>query len=360
MRRLASRPLFRQLQRACVALLMLAVIAALAVAAGLVGPKRRRLARAAALRAGSASAVAPAAMAELAGPWTADVSGTTRVGEIRATGTMQILERLNATGQVLEATEQILAEKIVLPATYTPAQPDDLATFQYLRQSASRGGNIPRGVIIFWPDPTQGPGSQWVQCDGKSYSLRDGTTLTTPDLRGLMLKGAAAGAGGTAGGSESVTLTAAEMPKHTHTIGAADWAIEPSTSQTRTTSLAGEHNHPLQQAGFCSENRQHPSSRISNAYCTPNKATTTVDFFMRVARQTPTGSNTAYTTLDEYTTTGNTRVATLPVASNFAFNANTHSHFVNISHGHTMNQAGTSGVLSTVPGRVYVGYWMKV
>lgn len=75
--------------------------------------------------------------------------------------------------------------------------------------------------------------ASWLELDGSSYNkvdypelweaidsqYRDATTFTLPDFSGLFL--AAAGAGsydlGDTGGTDDHTLTAAEMPAHTHT-----------------------------------------------------------------------------------------------------------------------------------------------
>jgi microcystin-dependent protein len=86
----------------------------------------------------------------------------------------------------------------------------------------SGNGPIPKGGIIMWSGTT--PPSGWAFCDG---------TQNTPDLRGRFIVGYAPyslaydqpgdfSAGGTApgktGGTESVTLTVAEMPSHNHTF----------------------------------------------------------------------------------------------------------------------------------------------
>jgi microcystin-dependent protein len=82
----------------------------------------------------------------------------------------------------------------------------------------------------------------WVFCDGTKYSLSEftaafsilGTTFggdgqnnfAVPDLRGRVAVGTGQGAGlsainlGQNGGSESVTMTSAQMPAHSHTAAA--------------------------------------------------------------------------------------------------------------------------------------------
>ena len=69
-------------------------------------------------------------------------------------------------------------------------------------------GIVPVGSIIMWSGTSLPSG--WVLCDGQNG---------TPDLRGRFIVGAGAGgsyAVGNTGGDESVTLTVAQMPSHSH------------------------------------------------------------------------------------------------------------------------------------------------
>ena len=72
------------------------------------------------------------------------------------------------------------------------------------------GSGFPSGGIIIWSGASGAVPSGWALCDG---------TKGTPDLRGQFVLGA----GGTyspgdTGGSETVTLTASQMPRHYHTL----------------------------------------------------------------------------------------------------------------------------------------------
>jgi hypothetical protein len=71
--------------------------------------------------------------------------------------------------------------------------------------------DFPDGVILMWRPP---PGTAtwaipdgWVLCDG---------TGGTPDMTDRMVRGCAAGSVGTTGGSDTKTITKANMPVHSH------------------------------------------------------------------------------------------------------------------------------------------------
>lgn len=74
-------------------------------------------------------------------------------------------------------------------------------------------GVIPIGGIIIWSGAIGAVPSGWNLCDGSNG---------TPDLRSRFVVGAGQGTGlsnyavGDTGGSESVTLTVAQMPSHSH------------------------------------------------------------------------------------------------------------------------------------------------
>jgi microcystin-dependent protein len=83
-------------------------------------------------------------------------------------------------------------------------------------------GSVPAGGIIMWSGSVAAVPTGWLLCDG---------TNGTPDLRGRFIAGAGgAYAPGTTGGADSVTLTTAQTPSHTHTF-------------SETTTSAGGHNH---------------------------------------------------------------------------------------------------------------------
>ena len=117
---------------------------------------------------------------------------------------------------------------------------------------------VPAGVILLWSGSIASIPSGWNLCDG---------TNGTPDLRNRFVVGAGSTyAVGATGGADSVTLTEAQMPAHTHTFsgstnttgahthtvaagnsGGADNIITTGNARSNdtsyTTSSAGDHSH---------------------------------------------------------------------------------------------------------------------
>lgn len=96
---------------------------------------------------------------------------------------------------------------------------------------------IPAGAIMAFPAAAIPSG--WVVCDGSGG---------TPDLRDKFVRGAGpSNAHGAAGGSHTHTLTAAEMPAHTHTVtlgGASGGHAHGACTITgRVVTPAGDHVH---------------------------------------------------------------------------------------------------------------------
>ena len=88
------------------------------------------------------------------------------------------------------------------------------------------GGGVPVGLIAMWSGSINAIPGGWNLCDG---------TNGTPDLRNRFIVGAGSSYTiGNTGGSQSVTLTTAQIPSHTHTA-----------TTTVTISSNGEHNHEI-------------------------------------------------------------------------------------------------------------------
>lgn len=68
--------------------------------------------------------------------------------------------------------------------------------------------DLPSGIIAMWSGAADAIPSGWALCDGSN---------NTPDLRNRFIVGAGSSYSvGNTGGSNSVTLTTAQMPSHTH------------------------------------------------------------------------------------------------------------------------------------------------
>lgn len=99
---------------------------------------------------------------------------------------------------------------------------------------------LPIGGIIMWSGSTVGIPTGWALCNGQNG---------TPDLRNRFIVGAGSGYNsGDTGGAETVTLTQAQLPAHTH-----DFSATTSTAgnhgHTGATSFQGDHTHPTYGAG---------------------------------------------------------------------------------------------------------------
>lgn len=74
--------------------------------------------------------------------------------------------------------------------------------------AAAGGGSVPAGVICMWSGSSAEIPAGWVLCDGSN---------NTPDLRGRFVVGAGGAYDvGDTGGADSVALTTAQMPSHSH------------------------------------------------------------------------------------------------------------------------------------------------
>jgi microcystin-dependent protein len=88
--------------------------------------------------------------------------------------------------------------------------------------TAGNFGLIPSGGIIMWSGTIANIPSGWALCNGANG---------TPDLRNRFVVGAGSSySPGNTGGADSVTLTEAQMPSHTHSVSG-------------STNTAGEHRH---------------------------------------------------------------------------------------------------------------------
>ena len=88
------------------------------------------------------------------------------------------------------------------------------ATTAELNLLSGQTSLVPAGVIVMWSGSIASIPSGWFLCDGAN---------STPDLRDRFIVGAGgAYAVAATGGADSVTLTTAQMPSHTHTATVTD------------------------------------------------------------------------------------------------------------------------------------------
>ena len=114
---------------------------------------------------------------------------------------------------------------------------------------ASLNSPFPVGGIIMWSGSIASIPTGWTLCNGVAVSRSDGSgTITPPNLLNRFIIGAGDGANtgdnpskyavAATGGAETVTLTTAQIPAHTHTITASG-----------TASSAGAHTHGVSDPG---------------------------------------------------------------------------------------------------------------
>jgi len=141
--------------------------------------------------------------------------------------------KLHSTSNVTIGTDQVRNYKLHVEGNFN-VQGD-------YYQNQTRMRLVPVGSIILWSGATNAIPGGYVLCDGGNG---------TPDLRDRFIVGAGGSYGvGTTGGANSVTLTDAQMPGHTHRFVA-------TPNINGTTSTAGAHTH--QYATFASENKRGP------------------------------------------------------------------------------------------------------
>lgn len=126
--------------------------------------------------------------------------------------------------------------------------------------------SIPTGVIVMWSGASDAIPTGWVLCDGNN---------NTPNLVDRFIVGAGSTyTVGATGGSNTVTLTTAQMPSHTHTFTGASHNHSGSVSLSGLScSSAGEHTHAINSADSLSDsdyNGKYPLARnyrsVSGSY----------------------------------------------------------------------------------------------
>ena len=97
---------------------------------------------------------------------------------------------------------------------------------------------VPSGIIVMWSGTHNNIPKGWNLCDG---------TNGTPDLRDRFIVGSGNKYSiGDTGGSDSVTLTTSQLPRHSHgsgTLGTGSAGSHSHGSGTLKTSTSGSHSH---------------------------------------------------------------------------------------------------------------------
>jgi collagen type VII alpha len=164
-------------------------------------------------------------------------SGNVGIGTTTPTTKLDVAGAARITGNL----DMNSSGKIV--QLLNPTNSQDAATKSYVDTS------IPIGGIIMWSGAGVTLPSNWKLCDGTTYG-----SITTPDLRGRFVLSSGQGSGlinrttGQTGGSETVALTEAQMPSHSHGVSAStsgsDGGHTHSVSASGTAASAGSHTHP--------------------------------------------------------------------------------------------------------------------
>ena len=131
----------------------------------------------------------------------------------------------NITGAITSTHTELNVLDGVTASTSEINKLDGLtATTAQMNTLATGGGVIPSGGIIMWSGAVSAIPTGWVLCNGSN---------STPDLRNRFVVGAGSTyAVDATGGADSVTLSTANLPAHSH-----------SFSGTGTTNTTGAHVH---------------------------------------------------------------------------------------------------------------------
>ena len=124
---------------------------------------------------------------------------------------------------------------------------------------------VPGGVVLMWSGALGGIPEGWALCDGSNG---------TPDLRERFVMGAATeGDVGNEVGTNSFSLTEAQMPSHTHTASSstagahthsASTASGGSHTHTSGSNNTGAHTHSVTYGGYSETGRGRPGGQFNN------------------------------------------------------------------------------------------------
>lgn len=192
---------------------------------------------------------------------------------------------------------------------------------------------VPSGVVIMWSGALNEIPDGWALCNGANG---------TPDLRERFVMGAATeGDVGDLVGTNSFTLTTAQMPSHTHTASA---STNGAHTHTASTASAGSHNH---------------SSGVS----TVGNHTHTVRYggYSETGRGRPGGKYNAYAQFQVTSAAAGNHTHSITVNS---AGAHTHTLTVNSGGDHThtitLTQTGSGASIDNRPAYLALAFIMKL
>ncbi|MDR1997052.1 MAG: hypothetical protein LBQ83_01835 [Candidatus Margulisbacteria bacterium] len=168
-----------------------------------------------------------------------------KVTELTASSTDTQYPSAKAVYDNLALKENASNKKTTISSTSDTEYPTAKAVATAL---ATKQANLPVGTILMydgsgWVNNQTLPG--WYKCDGANG---------TPNLTNLFVRGAASSGGTGGANSQSITLTAANMPKHSHTLSGTLTTGNQSAGHTHSI----EHNH----AAFTSGNAGHHTHTV--------------------------------------------------------------------------------------------------
>lgn len=146
-------------------------------------------------------------------------------------GSTWVAETGNTVLQSIGVTATTTELNVLDGVTATTAE---INTLDGIAPSGAGFGFIPSGGIIMWSGSIASIPSGWFLCNGSNG---------TPDLRNRFVVGAGSTyAVDATGGADSVTLSEAQIPGHTHTFSATT-ASDGAHTHTASTASAGSHTH---------------------------------------------------------------------------------------------------------------------
>ena len=183
---------------------------------------------------------------ELAASQTNVIAGTgISVSTTGINSTVSVNPAVTAT---LTDAQTLTNKTLVSPAiTGTPTAPTATVTTDntQIATTAFVRDIIPAGIISMWSGAIGAIPTGWLLCDGSNG---------TPDLRDRFVMGAGSSyAVGATGGATTATLSAGNIPSHTHSLSASGTTSTESANHSHTfsgtTSNAGTHSH-IYQTGY--------------------------------------------------------------------------------------------------------------